>query len=214
MKSIELKGEVREKTGKKQSQAAREEGLVPCIMYGGDQIIHFLVEGRIIHKLTHTPEVYIFEVVINDVKHNAVIQDIQFHPVTDNILHVDFIEIFDDKEVTVKLPIKLVGNSIGIKNGGKLRIRRRNLKARALPQNLPETLDIDITEINIGESVKVQDLNFDNITLLDPPRAMVMGVVSSRISKSMLPTEEETEAEEAAAEEDAEQTPEEKPSES
>jgi large subunit ribosomal protein L25 len=125
--------------------------------------------------------------------------ELQFHPETDNLYHIDFVEVFDDRPVTVELPIKLTGDAIGLKDGGKARQRRRVLKVRGLVPNLPDDLEIDITDIAIGDVIKVGDLSYENLEILDPERSMVYSVVSSRISKGMEMGEAEAEAEEAAA---------------
>ena len=125
-------------------------------------------------------------------------QELQFHPVTDKLNHIDFVEVFDDKPVTVEIPIKLVGAAIGLKDGGKPRQRRRVLKVRGLVGNLPDVLDVDITNVAIGDVIKIGDLSYDRLEILDPSRSMVFAVVSSRISKGMEMGEAELEAEEAA----------------
>jgi len=136
---------------------------------------------------------------------DAVMQEIQFHPVTDSILHIDFVQVFPDKKVTVNLPVELTGSSVGIRAGGKLRQRRRNLKVNGLIKDMPDRLEIDLSDLDIGDSMKVGDLSYNNLEVLDPPRAMVAGVVSSRlIAKGMqeaLPEEVEEEVTEEALEE-------------
>jgi large subunit ribosomal protein L25 len=131
----------------------------------------------------------------------AILKEIQFHPVTDKILHIDFIEVSDNKPAVVDIPVELSGNSIGIRNGGKLRQRRRLLKVKGLISDMPDVLAIDITDLNIGDSFKVRDIQYDKLEMLDPPQAMVVGVVSSRIAaKGMITVEEEPKAEKAEAE--------------
>ena len=131
-------------------------------------------------------------------------QEIQFHPVTDKITHIDFVEVVDGKPVIATIPITLTGNSIGIRNGGKLRQRRRYLKVKGLAENLPDRLEIDITNVDIAEVIKVGDLNYPNLEILDPHRSMVVSVVSSRVAmKGMSLTEEGVEAEAAEAAEGA-----------
>ena len=120
------------------------------------------------------------DLMVDDVKHHATLQASQFHPVSDKLLHVDFKEIFDDKPVSIHLPILLTGNSIGVRNGGKLRQRRRELKIRALPNLLPDHLEIDITDLDIGKSINVVDLKFDNVEILDLPNVQVVAVISAR----------------------------------
>jgi len=200
MESIEIKGTLRKDLGKKSTKKLRNEGYVPSVIYGGKENIHFYGEEKTFHKIIYTPNVYLINLNIEGETHKTVIQDIQFHPVTDIILHVDFVKCFEDKEIIVKIPVKLTGSSIGLKNGGKLRSRRRILKIKGLPKDLPDFLEIDISDIDIGDSVKVQELSYDNISLIDPPRAMVVGVVSSRLAQleeTIAETEEGEEGEEA-----------------
>jgi large subunit ribosomal protein L25 len=204
MKTLEIKGSLRQDLGKKNSKDMRKEGLVPCVMYGGEKNLHFSAHENQFKKLVYTPEVFFVNVVLDGQPYDAVMQDIQFHPVTDAIIHIDFVQVFPDKNVTVNLPVRLTGSSVGIRAGGKLRQRRRYLKVNGLIKDMPDRLEIDLSDLDIGESVKVGDLSYDNLEILDPPRAMIVGVVSSRlISKGMEEAVPE-EVEEVAAEEVAE----------
>jgi large subunit ribosomal protein L25 len=129
----------------------------------------------------------------------AILRDIQFHPVTDKIQHIDFVEVFDDLPTVVNIPIELTGSSIGLKNGGKIRQRRRSLKVKGLIKDMPDTLEIDMTDIDIGEYIKIGDLMYDNLEILTPARVMVVGVVSSRVAaRSLIEAEEEAAAAAAA----------------
>ena len=141
--------------------------------------------------------------------YETVMQDIQFHPVSDDILHIDFVQVFQDKKVTVNLPVKLTGDSVGLLAGGKLRQRRRKLKVNGLIKDMPDQLEIDLTDLEIGDSLKIGDLNYDNLDILDPARAMVVGVVSSRLIAKGLREALPEEGEEVVAEE-AEEAEEEK----
>ena len=206
MEKIEIKAEKRKETGKKSSKQLRKEEKVPCVLYGGEEIIHFTTEEKAFKKLIYTPKAFLVDLFIDGKEHKAVMQEISFHPVTDRILHIDFKEIFDDRKVDISIPIHVVGDSVGIKAGGKMRIRRRTLRVRALPRELPDFLEVDITPLNIGQSFKVRDLHFDKLDILDPAQAMVVGVVSSRLAR--LSVEElaaQEAAEEAAAEKAAEE---------
>ena len=140
------------------------------------------------------------QINIDDKKYKAVLQDIQFQPVTDKIIHVDFVQVFDDKPVLMNVPIKVTGESAGIKAGGKLRMKRRTIKVRGFLKDLPDALEIDITSLNIGMSIKIHELSFDNLEILDPARAMVVAVISSRMSlkDAALPEDEVEEAGEEA----------------
>lgn len=201
MKSIEIKGNLRKNLGKKHTAALRAKGEVPCVIYGGEEIVHFSSSENELHHIIYTPDVYLVKLSINSKQYQAILQDAQFHPVTDKVLHLDFIEVSDTKPAVVSLPVQITGNSIGIRAGGKLRQRRRYLKVKGLLKDLPDALAIKIDDLNIGDFIKVQDLDYSNLELLDPSRAMVVGVATSRLSKGM----ELEEVAEAAAEEGAEE---------
>ncbi len=201
MKTLEIKGSIRKDLGKKESRDLRKQEFVPCVMYGGEKNIHFSAHENQFKKLIYTPDVYMVKLELDGQVYEAVMQDIQFHPVTDYILHIDFVQVFHDKKVTVNLPVRLTGSSVGLLEGGKLRQRRRNLKVNGLIKDMPDLLDIDISDLGIGESMKIGDLNYDNLEILDPPRAMVVGVVSSRLIAKGLREALPEEVEEVAAEE-------------
>jgi large subunit ribosomal protein L25 len=204
MKTIAISAEKRTELGKKYTRDLRKADHVPCVMYGGAEVIHFHAHENDFRHIVYTPNAFIVEVTLDGNQHKAVMQELQFHPVTDKLNHIDFVEVFDDKPVTVEIPINLVGAAIGMKDGGKPRQRRRVLKVRGLLKNLPEVLDIDITDVAIGDVIKIGDLSYDKLEILDPSRSMIFAVVSSRISKGMemgeAEAEAEAEAEEAAAE--------------
>jgi large subunit ribosomal protein L25 len=209
MKTIEIKGSFRTELGKKSSRQIRKTGNVPCVIYGKEKNIHFHAHENSFKNLVYTPEAHMVKLSIEDKVYNAVLKDMQFHPVSDKILHADFVEIFENKPVVINIPIKVTGDSIGVMAGGKLSIKRRTLKVKGLATDLPESLPIDITELNIHESFKVGDLSFDKIELLDPKKSMVLTIATSRVAQK---TEEEivaeTAAAEAAAAAEAEATPE------
>jgi large subunit ribosomal protein L25 len=196
MKTIQISAEQRTELGKKSTRDLRKTGHVPCVMYGGAEVIHFHAHENDFRHIVYTPNAYIVEVTLNGKQHKAVLQELQFHPVTDKLHHIDFVEVFDDKPVIVEIPINLNGAAIGLKDGGKPRQRRRVLKVRGLIQNLPDTLDIDITEVEIGDVIKIGDLSYDNLEILDPSRSMIYAIVSSRVSMKGMEIDE-PEAEEA-----------------
>ena len=200
MKTIEINALLRTETGKKVSKMLRSEGNVPCVMYGGEEVLHFYSHENNFKNLVYSPSVYVVQINIDDKKYKAVLQDIQFQPVTDKIIHVDFVQVFDDKPVLMNVPIKVTGESAGIKAGGKLRMKRRTIKVRGFLKDLPDALEIDITSLNIGMSIKIHELSFDNLEILDPARAMVVAVISSRMSlkDAALPEDEVEEAGEEA----------------
>lgn len=205
MKSITIKGTIREKTGKQSTKKLRKIDHIPCVLYGGDEVIHFSAQDVTFKDLVYSHHVYEVNIELDGKTYKAIMKDIQFHPVDDDILHIDFIRVFDDKPVIIKLPIELTGSSIGIKNGGKMRQRRRVLKVKGFISDLPEILAVDISDVDIGQVIKVGDLQYDNLEILDPHRSMIVGVISSRLAaKGMEPVEEEVaevaEGEEAVVE--------------
>lgn len=204
MKTITISVEKRTETGKKSTRDLRKMDHVPCVMYGGAEVIHFHAHENDFRHIVYTPDAYIIEISIEGKAHKAVMQELQFHPVTDKLHHIDFVEVFEDRPVTMEIPISLQGAAKGLKDGGKPRQRRRVLKVRGLIKDLPDSLDIDITDVEIGDVIKIGDLSYDNIEILDPARSMIYAVVSSRVSKGMELVEEEAEGEEGAEETAAE----------
>lgn len=198
METFKISGDLRTSVGKKSSKLIRAKGDVPCVLYGGEKTIHFSSPELGFKKIVYTQHAYLVKLHIDGKEHDALLQDIQFHPVTDRIIHVDFKEISFDKEVITHLPVRIVGDSEGIKKGGKISQKRRKLKVKALPGDLPDFVEIDITNLDIGESIKVGELDIEKLTFLDPHRSMIIAVVSSRLSKGMEAGEEELEAEAAA----------------
>ncbi len=199
MKTIKIEGTIRKKLGKKQSKNLRKDNRVPCVIYGGDEVIHFESHENNFRNLVYSPDVHLVKLNLEGKEYSAILQDIQFHPVTDKIIHIDFKRVFDDQSAIVNLPIELTGSSVGILSGGKLRQRRRYLKIKGLVKDMPERLMIDMSDVDVGDFIKVQDLSYENLELLDPPRAMVVGVVTSRLAAKGF-GEEPVEEEEAAVE--------------
>ena len=197
MKTIEIKGTFRTELGKKSSKELRKEGNVPCVIYGKEKNIHFYAHENSFKNLVYTHEAHLVQLNIEDKVYSAVLKDMQFHPVKDNILHADFIELFPHKSVVINIPIKVTGDSVGVLAGGKLSIKRRTLKVKGLAENLPEDLPIDITNLKIHEGIKVGELTYDKIELLDPKKSMVLSIATSRVAQK---TDEEVLAETAAAE--------------
>ena len=203
MKTIEIKGTFRTELGKKSSKELRKEGNVPCVIYGKEKNIHFFAHENSFKNLVYTHEAHLVQLNIEDKVYSAVLKDMQFHPVKDNILHADFIELFPHKSVIINIPVKVSGDSVGVLAGGKLSIKRRTLKVKGLAENLPEDLAIDITNLKIHEGIKVGDLTYDKIELLDPKKSMVLTIATSRVAQK---SDEEVLAEETAAAEAAAST--------
>ena len=194
MKTIEIKGTFRTELGKKSSKVIRKAGNVPCVIYGKEKNVHFYATELSFKNLVYTPAAHLVKLIIEDKEYDAVLKDMQFHPVKDNILHADFIEIHDKKQVIINIPIKVSGDSVGVIAGGKLSIKRRNLKVKGLAKDLPEVLPIDITNLKIHEGLKVGDLSYDKIELLDPKKSMVLTIATSRVAQK---SDEEVAAEAA-----------------
>ncbi|WP_299156141.1 50S ribosomal protein L25/general stress protein Ctc [uncultured Tenacibaculum sp.] len=193
MKSITINGSQRESVGKKATKALRNAGKVPCVLYGGDKPVHFSAEAKTFKPLVFTPDVFTATIELDGTKYNAVLQDIQFHPVNDSILHVDFYQLFEDKAVTMDIPVRLVGTAKGTMLGGALRHNLRKLKVKAIPANLPDFIEANITELEIGNKLYVTELKNDKYSLLHPDNTVVAQVRMSR-NAAKAATEEEAEA--------------------
>ena len=181
MKSITIKGSERESVGKVSTKALRNAGAVPCVLYGGDQPVHFSAEAAAFKNLVYTPNAHTVVIEVGNGKsYNAVLQDIQVHPVSDRILHLDFYQLFDNKEVTMEVPVRIVGTSPGVLLGGVLRLNQRKLKVKALPANLPDFLDADISSMEMGNKLYVTKLASDKYKLLHPDNTVVCQVRISR----------------------------------
>ena len=186
MKTYELKGESRTDLGKNATKTLRKKGLVPASIYGGEsngEASHFVVKTSDIRNLIYTPEVYIVDLEIDSKKYKAIIQDIQFHPVTDAVLHLDFLRVFDDRPMTVELPVVLEGLAAGVRAGGKLTADMRKLKVKGLLKDMPEKLTVDVTSLELGASVQVGSLNFDGLELLNGAKAVVCRVRLTRAAR-------------------------------
>jgi large subunit ribosomal protein L25 len=179
MKSFALSSEARE-ISKIANRALRNQGKVPCVLYGGEKQVYFSILENDLDKLVNTPSVFLVEIDFEGTTYKAILQDIQFHPLTDRIDHVDFLQIFDDKEVTMNIPINFNGSAIGVKNGGNLLIRRRTIKTRALPANLPDAIEVNIEDLKIGKTIFVGDIRDEKYTYLAQDNAVIVGVKMAR----------------------------------
>lgn len=180
MKSITIKGSERESVGKAATRTIRNAGMVPCVLYGGDQPVHFTAEEKAFKDLVYTPNVHTVVIELAGKSFNAILQDIQFHPVSDKILHIDFYQLHDDKEITMEVPVKITGTSPGVLGGGVLRLNQRKLKVRALPANLPDFVEANISELQMGNKLYVTKLEVNNFKLLNPENTVVAQVRISR----------------------------------
>lgn len=193
MKSITIKGSKRESVGKVATKALRNAGMVPCVIYGGETPIHFSAEEKAFKNLVYTPNVYTASLNVDGQKIPAILQDIQFHPVTDKILHVDFYQLFEDKEITMNIPVQLVGTSPGVLNGGSLRFTNRKLRVKALPANLPDFIEADISKLKIGHKLVITSLFNDDYTFMHPDNTVVVQVRTSRNASNVDDDEDEVE---------------------
>jgi len=180
MKSITINGSERESVGKVATKALRNAGLVPCVLYGGNQAVHFSAEEKAFKNLVYTPNAHTVVIDLGNKKFDAVLQDIQVHPVSDKILHLDFFQLFNDKEITMEVPVKITGVSPGVLLGGVLRLNARKLKVKALPKNLPDFIETDISELEMGNKLYVTKLVSDKYKLLHPDNTVVAQVRISR----------------------------------
>jgi large subunit ribosomal protein L25 len=180
MKSITIKGSKRESVGKVATKALRNAGMVPCVIYGGDKLVHFSAEELAFTKLVYTPNVYTAKINVDGEIIPTILKEIQFHPVTDRIIHADFYQLFDDKEITMRIPVKLTGTSPGVLNGGSLRFTNRKLKVKALPANLPDFVNADISALKIGSKLTVTSLVSEGYVFMHPENTVVVQVRTSR----------------------------------
>jgi large subunit ribosomal protein L25 len=183
MKSIELKGTIRESVGKKSSKALRTNETIPCILYGGKEILYFSVVEKDLKEIIYTPKVYLISLDINGKKILAKIQDIQYHPVSDAPLHIDFYEVSENKSIVISIPVRVEGNSIGVKEGGKLVQDSRKLKVKGIVKSLPDEIVLDVTDLGIGKSLRVGDLTHDKVEFLDLKNNPVVSVKLTRAAR-------------------------------
>ena len=196
MKSITIKGSQRESVGKAASKALRNAGQVPCVLYGGDNVLHFSAPELAFKNIVYTPNVYTAAIELNGKTYNAILQDIQFDPVSDKIIHIDFYQLHKDKEITIEVPIQIEGTSPGIMAGGTLRIVNRKLKVKALPDNLPDFVPVDISGLEMGNKLYVTKLAQDKYKIIHPDNTVVCQVRVSRAA--MKAAQDAAKAEKAA----------------
>ena len=193
MKTLAINVKERGNVGKTNTRALRNQGNVPCVLYGGEKQVTFYAHENDFRKLVYTPDTFVVELSIDGTVTRAIMQDIQFHPVTDKILHIDFLEIFTDKAITVSVPVILEGASIGVKNGGNLMFRRPKIITKGLVANLPDAITISIEHLKIGMFVYIKDIIIEGCELMAPGNSVIVGVKTARAA-----VEEEVEEEEVA----------------
>ena len=190
MKEINVAGQKRENLGKKASKALRKEGLVPCNLYGlaeenGKPVAKaFAISMSELRKIVYTPHIYVINLIIDGENHTAILKDLQFHPVTDAVLHVDFLEVNDQKPITIGIPVKLVGLAQGVRDGGRMNLSIRKINVTAPYQQIPEHLDVDVTALRIGKSIKVGDLSYEGIELTTNKNVIVCSIKMTRAAAS------------------------------
>ncbi|MFO0358750.1 MAG: 50S ribosomal protein L25/general stress protein Ctc [Sphingobacteriaceae bacterium] len=180
MKTVSLSGSPRANVGKADANALRAKGQVPCVIYGAGEQIHFSADERAFKHIIYTPETSIVEIEVGGKSYKTVLQESQYHKITDKLIHADFLQIIDGKPVTVHLPVKTVGQSEGVKAGGKLAVKLRKLKVRGLINKLPERIELNIETLGIGKSISVGDINLDGIAILHPKNISVVSVQTTR----------------------------------
>ena len=203
MKSITIQGTKRESVGKKSTKALRDAELVPCVVYGGAETLNFSAEERSFKGLVYTPDAHTVSIEVDGQTIPAVLQDIQFHPITDKILHADFYQLADDKPVVMEVPVRLTGRAKGVVSGGALRQSFRKLKLKALPANLPDEIVVDVTPLKIGNKLYVGDIKTDGFTFMHPHNAVVVAVKMSRTAMKGGAVVEDDDEEETEAEGEA-----------
>jgi large subunit ribosomal protein L25 len=186
MKTFELKGFARPGLGKKATKALRINDFIPCVLYGGEETTHFQVTVSDVRKLIYTPEIFLVELNFDGRKTNAILKEMQFHPVKDTILHIDFLEVFEEKPITMEVPVKLIGLAEGVKLGGKLGQEMRKLRVKALYKNIPERLDVHVEDLGLGKTIQVGSLSFDNLTILNNPINVVASVKLTRAARGAM----------------------------
>jgi len=175
-----MSGSLRENVGKKDAKAQRKAGNVVCVLYGGSEQLSFTVPEKKFEKIIFTPEVYVVDLEIGGNKYAAVLKEVQYHPVSDNILHADFLQILDDKPFSVSIPINITGTSPGIIAGGKLVQKLRKVSLKGLINDIPDKLEVNVDKLKIGMSIRVKDININNVTLLDNPSSVIVSVKTAR----------------------------------
>lgn len=198
MRTFELEGKLRQNLGKKESKRLRVENQVPCVLYGQEENVHFYCDFEAVRKMIYTPHVFLVNLKVDGQDYQAIMQDVQYHPVTDMPLHIDFLKTYDDKPVKVNIPVVTEGFAKGIREGGRMQVEMRRLWVSALPKDLPDEIKIDVTELGIGDSYRVSDVETDTLKILNFKSVPVVRVLVTRASRSAggaLPEDEEGAAE-------------------
>src|SRR6187401_1645868 len=180
MKSLAITGARRAAQTKQENKSLRAQGMVPCVLYGGKEQIHFSVPALTLKNLVYSPDVHLVDIDIDGTKHQAVMKELQFNTVTDRLLHIDFLEIANDKKVTVEIPVRLKGTPTGVRAGGQMLHKMRKLKISALPKDLPDQFELKVDDMEIGHTIRVRDMKLDGVNFLDIPAAAIVAVKTAR----------------------------------
>ena len=198
MRTVSMSGFLRGNVGKKDAKKIRMDGSVPCVVYGGKEQLHFYTDAKNFQKIVFTPEVCFVKLNLNEKEYDVILQDIQYHPVTDNIMHADFMELNPEKHIIMNIPVKVSGVAPGVLKGGKVVQKFRKLKVKALPANMPELIEVSINGLEIGQNVKVSDVPAEKFTILDNKNNTIVGVSVTRVVEEVAPTAEAAAATPAA----------------
>ncbi|KQM74755.1 50S ribosomal protein L25 [Pedobacter sp. Leaf216] len=183
MKTIAISGSPRENVGKRDAKELRYEGKVPAVLYGGKEQQHFAVVIADLRDVIYTPDVNFVEIDVNGTKTKAIVKDTQFHPLTDVLMHIDFLQLFDEKEIVMEIPVKLTGTSPGVKMGGKLIQKLRKLRVKALPANMPQNVEVSLEKLEVGSLFRVRDLKGESYVITNTPEDTIVSVAMSRALK-------------------------------
>lgn len=191
MKSVSISGSLRENVGKKDAKMQRNEGFIPCVLYGGEQQYQFVVPEKQFQKLLYTPEVYYVELELEGKVRNAIVQATQFHPITDKLLHVDFLEVIPQKSITIAIPVVVTGTSPGVLRGGKMSKKARKLKVKGELEHIPEHIKLDVSKLDINDSIRVADIKVENLMIMENENKILLAISSTRNVETTEETEEE-----------------------
>ena len=184
MKTFDLEGQLRQEVGKKSAKIARVADNVPCVLYGNNGNVHFTVTQSAVRKLIYTPEVFIVNLTVEGKDRKAIVKELQFHPVKDTLMHIDFLEITDKKAVAIDIPVKLEGLAAGVKAGGKLSLQLRKLRVKGIYTDFPESITLDVTKLVLGKSIQVGEIQLDKLEILSPKNAVVCQVKLTRAARA------------------------------
>ena len=196
MKKLTLSGTRRTQLGKKDSKKLRDQGRVPAVLYGGDENIHFSIERKNLNKAVFTPDVYRIQLDIDGNNHDTIIQSLQFDPVSDNVVHADLLELHPEKPVKVKIPVRTHGIAEGVRTGGRLRVALKDITVIAKPDEIPESIDVNIEKMQVGDYIRIKDLPYSGLEFMRDPDTMIVAIRALGSLQEALPAEEGEESEE------------------